>query len=111
MGLHLQAAVVGGDNWREFDALGGAARFLTGQVIFTYQIPVDSDRWTSVEPLARISWADPDTDTPDDEAWLLTPGLTLYVSGRNRIGTNLDIYAPERGDSKLSLKVQAFLYF
>ena len=110
-GLHLQAAVVVGDNWRELDAPGGAVRFLTGQVIVTYQIAVDSDRWTSVEPLARISWADPDTGTPDDEAWLFTPGLTFYVSGRNRIGTNLDIYAPERGDAKLSLKVQAFLHF
>ena len=110
-GLHVQAAVVGGDNWREIDAAGGAARFLTGQVILTYQIPVDSDRWTSVEPLARVSWADPDTDSVGDEAWLFTPGLTLYVSGRNRIGTNLDIYAPEWGDSMLSFKVQAFLYF
>ena len=110
-GLHVQAAVVGGGNWRELDAAGGTARFLTGQVIVTYQIPVDSDRWTSVEPLARISWADPDTATPEDAAWLFTPGLTFYVSGRNRIGTNLDIYAPERGESKLSLKVQAFLHF
>lgn len=110
-GFHLLAAVVGGDNWMALDALGGAAQFLTGQVIATYQIPVDSDRWTSVEPLARISWADPDTDTPGDDAWLFTPGLMLYVSGRNRIGANLDVYAPERGDTELSLKVQAYLYF
>ncbi len=77
-------------------------------MIVTYQIPVDSDRWTSVEPPARISWADPETDTPDGVARLFTPGLTLYVSGRN---ASLDIGAPERGDSKLSLKVPALLHF
>ncbi len=110
-GLHLQAAAVGGDNWKELDASSDAAHFLSGQAIVTYYVAVDSDHWAAVEPLTRISWADPDTDTPDDGAWLITPGLTFFVAGRNRIGTNLDIYLPQLGDSELSLKVQAFLYF
>ena len=110
-GLHLQAAMVGGDNWKELDASGDPARFLTGQAVLTYYIPVDSDRWAAVEPLTRISWGDPDTDTADDAAWLITPGLSLFVSGRNKIGTNLDIYLPQKGDAEMSFKVQAFLYF
>ena len=110
-GLHLQAAMVGGDNWKELDASGDPARFVTGQAVLTYYIPVDSDRWAAVEPLTRISWGDPDTNTADDAAWLITPGLSLFVSGRNKIGTNLDIYLPQEGDSEMSFKVQAFLYF
>ena len=110
-GLHLQAAVVGGDNWKEIDASGDPVHFLTGQAILTYYIPVDSDRWAGVEPLTRISWGDPDTDVADDAAWLITPGLSFFVSGRNKIGTNLDVYLPQEGDSELSIKVQAFLYF
>ena len=110
-GLHVQAALAGGDNWKVLDAGADPARFLTGQAVVTYYIPVDSERWAAVEPMARISWGDPDTDTIDDAAWLVTPGLSLFVSGRNKIGTNLDIYLPEEGDSELSLKAQAFLYF
>ena len=110
-GLHLQAAMVGGDNWKELEASGDPARFLSGQAVLTYYIPIDSDRWAAVEPLIRISWGDPDTDAADDAAWLITPGLSLFVSGRNKIGTNLDIYLPQEGDSEMSFKVQAFLYF
>jgi hypothetical protein len=110
-GLHLQAGLVGGDNWKVLDAAADPARFLTGQAVFTYYIPVDSERWAAVEPMARISYGDPDTDTADDAAWLVTPGFSFFVSGRNKIGTNLDIYLPEEGDSDLSLKAQAFLYF
>lgn len=47
----------------------------------------------------------------NDTAWLLTPGLSFFVSGRNKIGTNLDIYVPEQGGSDFSFKRQAFLYF
>jgi len=110
-GWHLQAALVVGDNWRQLDTAGEAARFLTGQAVVTYYVPVDSGRWAGIEPLARISWGDPDTATPDDGAWLVTPGLSFFVSGRNKIGTNVDIYMPEEGDSELSFKAQAFVYF
>ncbi len=110
-GVHLQAAVVGGDNWKNLDVSGDAGRFLTSQVVFTYYIPVESDKWVAIEPIARISWADPDTDTADDAAWLITPGVSFFISGRNKIGTNLDIYMPEQGGSDFSFKFQSFLYF
>ncbi len=109
-GLHLQAAVVGGENWKALDD-GDPARFLTGQAVVTYYIPLDSERWSGIEPLARVSWGDPDTATAADAAWLITPGLSLFVSGRNKVGTNLDVYMPQQGDTDLSLKVQAYLYF
>ena len=108
--VHVQTALVGGDNWKELDATGGTARFMTGQAVVTYYIPVDSERWAAIEPLVRVSWGDPDTDTADDAAWLVTPGLSMFVSGRNKIGANLDLYLPQEGDSDVSLKLQAFLY-
>ena len=110
-GWHLQAAFVTGDNWKALDASGNAAQFLTGQAVLSYFIPVDSDRWEGIEPLARVSWGDPDGDIADDAAWLVTPGLSFFVSGRNKIGANFDIYMPEVGDSETSFKIQTFLYF
>jgi hypothetical protein len=64
-----------------------------------------------VEPLARFSYADPDTDADDDGALVFTPGLMLYITGRTKIGANLDIYSPQTGGGELSLKIQSFLYY
>jgi len=110
-GVHLQAAIAAGENWDALDATGEPVSFLTSQAVITYYFPLNSDRWAGVEPLARISRTDPDTGAADDAAWLITPGLSLYVSGRNKIGSNLDIYSPDAGVTELSLKIQAFVYF
>ena len=80
-----------------------------GQAVVTYYIPVDSERWAAIDPLVRVSWGDPDTDTADDAAWLVTPGLSMFVSGRNKIGANLDLCLPQEDDSDVSLKVKSFL--
>lgn len=111
-GLMLQAGLVGGENWMSLDPVtDDPGRFVTMQAVATYYYPVRSDRFAAVEPLARVSWADPDGDVADDGGTLLTPGMMVYLLGKNRIGVNLDAYLPQDGDTVYSLKLQAFLYF
>jgi len=111
-GLHFQAALVTGDNWMNLDPQLDPATFLTWQAAASYYYPLDGDgRIAGIEPIGRVSWGDPDTGTDDDSGILITPGLMLYVMGRNKIGVNFDYYAPQTGSSEWSLKVQSFLYF
>ncbi len=111
-GWHIRGAVVGGDNWRVLDpGTQDPASFLTLQGIATYYHPLQDSRFAGIEPLARVSWADPDTNTDSDAGLLLTPGLALYVSGRNRIAANFDIYSPQGQDKEFSFNVQTTLYF
>lgn len=110
-GLLLMAAVVGGDNWLVLDPQLDPATFLTAQATLSYYSPVEGRRFAAVEPLVRVSYGDPDTGVEDDGGILLTPGLMLYVLGRNKVGLNLDYYTPQSGSSEWSLKAQAFLYF
>ena len=83
----------------------------TFQALGSYYRPLAGGRFEGVEPLLRVSWGDPDTDADDDAGIVLTPGIMLYVLGRNRIGVNLDYYSPETGSEELSLKIQSYLYF
>ncbi|MGD2044614.1 MAG: porin [Gemmatimonadota bacterium] len=110
-GLHVRGALVAGDNWQNLGAGFDPATFLTLQGIVTYFYPQDGDRLTGIEPLARLSYGDPDTDTDDDGGLLFTPGVMFYVMGRNRIGANLDIYSPQTGDKEFALQVQTTLYY
>jgi hypothetical protein len=110
-GLHVQAAVAGGDNWRILDAEGDPSTFLAWQAVGAYYLPLASERFTAWEPLFRISSGDPNTDVDDDAGLVFTPGAMLYIQGRNKIGFNVDFWSPETGDSEWSLKVQSFLYF
>jgi hypothetical protein len=107
----LMTALVTGDNWATLDAGLDPATFLTWQGMVSYYQPLDSERIIAVEPVARVSWGDPDTDVDDDSGILLTPGLMVYILGRNKIGVNLDYYTPQTGGSELSFKFQSFLYF
>lgn len=111
-GLHVQAGLVAGDNWGALDVSGDAATFLTAQAVATYYIALtDSPRFVGIEPVARVSWGDPDTGVDNDGGLLVTPGLMLYIIGRNKIGFNWDIYSPQTGDTESSFKFQTFLYF
>lgn len=112
-GLHLVAALVGGDNWLSLEPDGDPRRFLTGQILASYYAELQGTMpyLRAVEPVARLSWGDPDRDTDDVSGVLMTPGVFLYVEGRNRIGLNLDVYAPDQGDTELSFKLGTFLYF
>ena len=110
-GLLVQAGLVTGDNWELDPVTSGAPNFLTFQAVAPYFYPVDGDRVTGIEPVGRISWADPDTDTDDDNGLLVTPGFMVYIMGRSKIGANFDIYSPATGDKEFSFKIQSFLYF
>lgn len=112
-GLLVQAAVVGGENWRNLDGAGDASDFLALQGVASVHLPLGSGDglFTAVEPLARLSFADPDTGVDDDAGLLFTPGFMVYLGGKNKIGANLDVYSPQAGDTETSLKLQTFLYF
>lgn len=110
-GLLVQVGVVGGDNWRRLDASAEPASFLAFQGAASWYAPLQGKRLVGIEPLLRLSYGDPDRDTADDGGVVVTPGLMLYVSGRSKIGFNVDVWSPQQGDTQRSLKVQSFLYF
>ena len=62
--------------------------------------------------MLRVSWADAGPGTVDGRGTLVTPGLTVYISGRNGLVTNLDIYSPAgAGPTAWSIKVMTLLYY
>lgn len=113
-GFHLQAGVTAGDNWLSLDAEGDASSFWTTQGIATYRLPIANSLYVqAVEPVARVSYADPNTDAGDDEGLLLTPGLVVHFVGRNKIAVNADIYVPGASgrDTEFSVKTMMYLHF
>lgn len=111
-GTHLQVGLVGGANWRlEASSADGIPRFLTGQAILSRYIPLKGESLAGIEPMARVSWGDPDRTTADDAGLLLTPGVLLYVAGKNRIGANLDLYRTGSTPTEFSFKLQTYLYY
>ncbi len=110
-GLHFQGGVVAGDNWLNLIA-DEPTTFVTAQGILSWKVPVNENRFVSaLEPVARVSWADPNTDLADDEGVLATGGLMVHFTGRNKIAANVDVWSPVVGDSEYSIKVQSYLYF
>ena len=111
-GAHLQIGVVSGGNWRLPDSIpGGIPGFLTAQAILSSYFDWEGSGWEGVEPMARVSWGDPDRGAEEDAGLLLTPGVFLYVRGKNRIGANLDVYRSESGETEFSFKLQTYLYY
>jgi hypothetical protein len=110
-GLHVQAGLVSGDDWLLAAGPQDVARFLTLQAIVTYKTPVRHKRIASIEPVARASWADPDTHAVGDDGWLFTPGLNVYLGGRNMLLTDFDVWAPRVGTTQYSFKTQWNFYF
>jgi hypothetical protein len=110
-GFHLQAGAVDGDNWLALVA-GQPRRFLALQAIATYKVPVHHPPYAdAIEPVARVSWGDPDTATPSDGGLLLTPGIVWHIAGRNKIGADVDVWHPQQGATQWGLKVQSYLFF
>jgi hypothetical protein len=112
-GLHVQAGVTAGDNWRVLDSAGKSAKFWTAQGILTYKVAVANSRIVEAwEPVGRVSYADPDTDANDNEGLLLTPGFVVYFTGRNKMALNVDVYMPGGNrDTEYSVKVMSYLHF
>ncbi len=112
-GLHLQVGITTGDNWRNLDEAGNPSTFWTTQAIVVYKFPLaGGHRVEALEPVARISYGDPDTDVSDDGGLLITPGFVVFFSGRNKLAVNMDIYTPGGDrDTEYSVKVMSYLYF
>ena len=111
-GTHFQAGLVGGENWRlATPAANEVPRFLTWQSILSRYFPLEGERFEAVEPMFRASWGDPDRAVGDDSGLLLTPGVFLYVKGKNRIGVNLDSYRSGPDTREFSFKLQTYLYY
>lgn len=111
-GLHVQAGAVLGDNWLK-DRLSPPT-FLALQAIVTFKHALSGIKALSaVEPLIRVSWADPDTGTDDDAGLLITPGVQVFFIGRNKFAVNLDIFSPQAAalETEYSIKAQASLHF
>jgi len=114
-GPHLQAGVIGGDNWRTarlapLDTADVVA-FLAGQMIATWRLPL-AGRWVSdIEPLARVSWADPNRTLARDEAWLVTPGVVVHLRPRSMFFVNVDVWLPRAGDTEYALVSQMSVNF
>lgn len=106
-GLNVLAEVDGGRD------MVADAPFRAGQAwLFFYQ-PLHGARVEGIEPVARVSYGDPDTGRADDEGVLLTPGLNLYFSGRNRIMADWDFFLPGAAslENQNSFRVEAQVYF
>jgi hypothetical protein len=111
-GFHLQAGIMAGENWLNLDHEGDGSRFVSWQGIATWKIPVAAGgRVGAVEPLARVSWGDPDRGEASDGGLLLTPGIVFYFQGKNKLGANVDVWRPQHGDTVWGLKAQTYLYF
>lgn len=63
-------------------------------------------RVTAIEPLARVSWGDIESDIPTPGGILFTPGFNVYFGPLNRLMVNYDIWrgASDTTDAQ-SLKI------
>jgi hypothetical protein len=87
-GLWVIAEAAIGDN------LATEERFAGAQLVTSYFVPTGGARVEGIEPLARVSWGDPDRSIDGDEGLLLTPGVNLYFAGGNRLMLNWDVFVP-----------------
>jgi hypothetical protein len=108
-GMHLLAEAAFGDDLTAATDAG----FAGVHGILSWYGALSGDRFQGIELVGRASWGDPDGDLDDDEGLLLTPGLNLYVFGRNRIRANWDLYLPSADalESQNAFRAQAQIYF
>lgn len=108
-GLYVLAEAAFGDDLTS----ATDARFSGAQAILSWLAPLSGDRFEAVELVGRASWADPNDDVEGDDGLLLTPGINLYVFGRNRIMAGWDLYLPgaEALEAQNGFRAQAQVYF
>ncbi|HEX6134372.1 MAG TPA: porin [Longimicrobiales bacterium] len=106
-GVWLLAELTGGTN------LATEERFLGAQGVLAYFHVLGGSRVEGIEPMARVSWGDPDDEVDGDAGLLLTPGFNLYFAGRNRLMFNWDVYVPEHDafETRHAGRAQINLYF
>lgn len=102
-GPHVQAGVVLGDNPLQAEdgsdlppeagpAAPAFADAAAWQVVGGYRLEVeDSDLMAAVEPVLRVTRADPNTGLDGDAVAGFTPGVQVFFGGRNKVALNLDV--------------------
>jgi Phosphate-selective porin O and P len=111
-GVHFRVGLLFGDNWRNIDSNGDVSGFVAFQTILSYKIPVSGNKYVeAIEPLGRVSWSDADMDLDNNTGVLLTPGVQLFFTGRNKLSVNVDIYKESLLDTQWSLKSQMYFFF
>jgi hypothetical protein len=98
-GLHVLAEGTYGRNLAIPDTIPGTIQlrgknFVAAQLVAAWFTPVTNRRIEGWEVAGRASWGNPRIDIDGDAAILLTPGINMYFSGRNRLMLNLDVYEP-----------------
>jgi hypothetical protein len=109
-GPHVQAGVVLGDNPLQAEdgsdlppeAGPGAPAFADAaawQVVGSYRFGVeDGGPVAAVEPVFRVTRADPNSGLDGDAVSGFTPGVQIFFGGRNKIALNLDVVDFEADD-------------
>jgi hypothetical protein len=105
-GPHLQAGVVLGKNHAQYSlARDESPSFTAFQGIAAYKKALEGNQWfEAIEPLIRVSYADPNTDVDGDGGILVTPGLNLFIVSRTRLSVNADIFLPQELDTPMAPK-------
>jgi hypothetical protein len=106
-GVWMIGEVAAGEN------LASGARFTAAHLVAAWFRGTGGVRVEGWEPVARVSWGDPDRTVSGDEGVLLTPGVNLYFVGRNRLMLNWDVYVPagEQFATQQALRAQVNLQF
>ncbi|MEE9206981.1 MAG: porin [Gemmatimonadota bacterium] len=120
-GPHLQAGVFLGDSPLQ-DEFGGSLDLAAGddfasawatQVVGSVKIPLrDSRRFTAIEPVLRVTYADPNRNTGDDAAWGITPGVQVFFASRQKVAFNWDFLVLQGNRRNVnSFKAQYQFYY
>ena len=103
--------VMAGDNWDPELGGGDESSFLTLHGIVAYHVGLfETPFLIGVEPVARVGWADPDTDADDDQALLTTVGVNFFFDERLRTQVQADFLSPEE-DDEVALRIHTVLEF
>jgi hypothetical protein len=106
-GLWVLAEVARGKN------VATDGTFMGAHGVASYFLGTGGSRIEGIEPVARVSWGDPDDDLENDAGLLVTPGINLYFFGRNRLMFNWDIYMAQNDaiDTHHAGRAQINLHF
>ena len=55
-----------------------------------YKGPIAKRPIGGIQPVFRVTWADPNTDIARDDNWGITPGVQIFFYGRNKLALNWD---------------------
>jgi len=109
-GLHVQAGVLSGENWRNLDDDGVPTDFVAFEGIAAFKHLIGGEhRVSAIEPVLRVSVSE--MNEAGGDGVLYTPGVVFYFVGRTKLAVNVDVWSPSQGDTDWSLKSQMYFHF